>query len=79
MTDSFYAMTIGISHERAKIVGVVDCAKSWCAIVTTAFAQRRGVKVHHGLPVDRAKAQMHATSWFDVPLHRDRELDPEGR
>src|SRR5438552_2678740 len=61
VANRFNAVTVGVKHERGKIVGMIERPSTGLAVATPTGAKRGGVKVEHGLAVLRLKAQMHSS------------------
>jgi hypothetical protein len=76
MADCLNAVTVGIQHESAVIVGVIFGPRPWRTIVTPASGERRFVKGVHRLTIGSAEAEMRAGNWgFDLGFIGDRKFD----
>ena len=78
MADCLNAMTVGIQHESAVIVGVIFGPQPWRTIVTPTSGERRFVKGVYRATIGSAEAEMRAGNWgFDLGFIGDRKFDTE--
>jgi hypothetical protein len=78
MADCLNAMTVGIQHESAVIVGVIFGPQPWRTIVTPTSGERRFVKGGYRATIGSAEAEMRAGNWgFDLGFIGDRKFDTE--
>src|SRR6516162_10102312 len=78
VADCLDAMTVGIQHERAVIVGVIFGPQPWRTIVTPTSGERRFVKSVYRATIGSAEAKMRAGNWgFDLGFIGDRKFDAE--
>ena len=79
VADCLNAMTVGIQHESAVIVGVIFGPQPWRTIVTPTSGERRFVKSVYRLTIGSAEAEMRAGNWgFDLGFVGDRKFDTKG-
>ena len=78
MADCLNAMTVGVQHESAVIVGVIVAPQPRRTIVAPASGERRRVKRIYRLSTGSAEAEMRARNWgFDLGFVGDRKFDTE--
>jgi hypothetical protein len=78
MADCLNAMTVGVQHESAVIVGVIVGPQPRRTIVAPATGERRRVKRIYRLTTGSAEAEMRARNWgFDLGFVSDRKFDTE--
>jgi hypothetical protein len=76
MADCLNAMTVGVQHESAIIVGVIFGPQPWRTIVAPTSGKRRFVKGVYRLTIGSAEAEMRAGNWgFDLGFVGDRKFD----
>jgi hypothetical protein len=78
VADGLNAMTVGVQHKSAVIVGVILGPQPRRTIVAPASSERRRVKGVYRFAAGSAEAEMRARNWgFDLGFPGDRKLDPE--
>ena len=77
MADGLNAMTVGVQHKSAVVVGVILGPQPRRTIVAPASSERRRVKGIYRFAAGSAEAEMRARNWcFDPGFPGDRKLDP---